>query len=222
MTIIKMHKIICVIAFLATFAGFVGEANAFGFPIPFKEYLASSMRSWTTSLIGKKKLTKNTNNLQLAEENAERGSGYEVAKMYKFLDDAHSRFGDDPSTYEATFKKMVNDEVNDMTNAAKNAVEDQLIAELEKQKAEEEARKKAEEDAKKAAEDEKQKNATGTESDKNAEGQDADNKDSAADEKTSKNKKLVNKAKSAVKENTYNWLKSNRSQGSVDGKIKLF
>lgn len=105
MIINKMHKTLCIIAFLATLVGFSGEAYAFGIPVPFKEYLASCMRSWTTSVIGSKKITKNSNNEKYAEEMIERGSSYEVEGLNDFMKGGVERFGEDPKALEEASKK---------------------------------------------------------------------------------------------------------------------
>ncbi len=130
----KMHKTICVIAFMAAFIGFTGKAYAFGIPMPFKEYLASYMRSWTTGLIEKKNLTKYTNNAKLAQENAERGSAYEASGLYDFIEDSAKRFGEDPKAFEAASMDFMEKTLNEYKKKAEEAAEAEKALEEENQK----------------------------------------------------------------------------------------
>jgi len=131
----KIHRTICVITLAAAFCGFAGEAYAFGIPMPFKEYLASYMRSWTTSIIGKKKLTKYSNNLQLAQENAERGSGYEAGGLYDFIEDSAKRFGEDPKALEDASADFLEKTLKEYKKKAEEDAEAQKALEAENQQA---------------------------------------------------------------------------------------
>lgn len=131
----KIHKTICVIAFAAAFVGFAGEAYAFGIPMPFKEYLASYMRSWTTSIIGKKNLSKLSNNLKLAQENAERGSNYEASGLYDFIEDSAKRFGEDPKALEDASADFLEKTLADYKKKVEEEAEAQKALEAENQQA---------------------------------------------------------------------------------------
>ncbi len=129
MMIHKIKKAIRIIAFIAVFIAYSGNAYAIGIPTFFKKYLADVMRTWTVGTISKKKATKYYNNAKLAEENAERGNNIESNAMYsKMVNNMDwERFGRDPlGTFQDASEKTMDQELQEYAQKQKKKAEDYI------------------------------------------------------------------------------------------------